>query len=278
MFDDAPPTGQKSETSKPGKPPRKSHSPDRDTLNTNLAFKPEKSIWDSPFLVGEKALVQSDSDIFEQLGINFNAARENSQEQHSKHEPPLSPQGSVRAEDARLLASPEHTNKAFTLNEPDQPAATSSDGSRQSSVSPPESPAIRKLSGKNKAGRWWPGRRSKAEAEQSLMSELSVTVGETSSGGQLSPVYIEEPGESTTDDLELKPPADRSSQKNINRNSSERSRDSRGSSEHSRDSQGSSERSRDSRGSSERSRDSRGSSERSRVEQTKGNHNILSCL
>lgn len=200
LWNDTPPQTKNPEASKPTKMPRKSHSADRDALNANLAYKPEKSIWDSPFLVGEKGMVQSDSDIFEQLGINFNAAREASASRDVRS---VSPQESAKAEDDNLLASPEHTNKAFTMNEPEEESATSTtDSSRQSSMSPPESPAVRKLSGKNKAGRWWPGRHSKAEAEQSLMSELSLSVSsQDSPGGQLSPVYIEDPGESTTDDV-----------------------------------------------------------------------------
>lgn len=195
---------------------KKSHTPDREV---NFAFKAEKSIWDSPFLVAEKGpgkleLFESD-DFFQK----FRSGDGDSQEM--LHSP------TKAAEDSKLLSSPHHENRSFQLDESDDishPVETSSGCSSPRTLDTTHSrDDIQELSSRNSLdrlssserrrqdkagqGKKWKSsstrKELKLEAEQSLMSDLTTPLetNRDADHGQVSPVYIEDPGESFTDDL-----------------------------------------------------------------------------
>lgn len=210
---------------RPVRKAKKSQSP-RPEPKGSLAFKPEKSIWDSPFLAADRGLDsaypsshssdqskgsdESDhGDMINKFGMaaafsdavrQAERAERNSMSACSDDtQPDLEEQKSPR----KLDPSPERVEPSPRLDVGFENRASPS---RESISSTSSSKSGKKKSGSKsstKDKRWRPSRsEKKTEAEQSLMSELSVSMGSSSIGephGQVSPVFIEDPGESSSD-------------------------------------------------------------------------------
>ena len=209
---------------RPNRKAKKSQSP-RPEPKGNLAFKPEKSIWDSPFLAADRGLDsaypsshssdqskgsdESDhGDIINKFGMAAafsNAVREAEEAERrsvSMCSDDIQPEADeLKVSYTKKEPSPE---RAHTLEVGSSYRASPSRDSISSSGSGKSGNSKKKSgkSGSNKDKRWKPTRtEKKPEAEQALMSELSVSVGSSigndEARGQVSPVFIEDPGESS---------------------------------------------------------------------------------
>ena len=210
------PLGTPKVPKKPGHKKKPSHSPKVEPKGS-LAFKPERSIWDSPFLAADRGLDsaypsshssdqskgsdESDhGDMINKFGMAIafsDAVRESKAEElNAITKAQNKDDRSVLAEEKKEVSLRAESSASLQRESPGRESI----GSTSSKSSHKKKPS--RSSAKDK--RWKPSSNDKTpEAEQALMSELSVSVGSTGGReepcGQVSPVYIEDPGESSSD-------------------------------------------------------------------------------
>lgn len=198
--------GKKGKGKKKGKKPRLPPPPPPDGIQ------PEKSIWESPFLAAEREMEESnlsmDDELEDEDDKETNEA--DKQETHDKQE--------ASKPDVTVMLSPSKTCTPPTqvaIDEETKLLDSSFDSTGHLVVNP--EPAVappRKNKKKKDAPKKAPPppptekRKKQSSESETLVSMQSLNIGTSmdAEGGQVSPVYVEHPGESSTDPVVTQQP------------------------------------------------------------------------